>query len=786
MSSEQYSAIKNETAAWINYLSKIAVIATYTDNANISNKEYFKSILEGSDILMSLSASLNLKKIFPTPLHTKAIISNLFEESSELLIRRACDSTSQIRIAALKALIFDVGHLSFSNVSHILESVGSISVNETVYSGNIQSISRIQPPNKFFLTEALGATIAVLPTISDRVDIIKRELTLQDETRKLAALSSLQIVPIEELTNYILPLTRSDNFKIALEAAKALYLCGKSKVYLIILSILNDIKNPNNKALLLPLAAATEREEVWNIIKDSANSDNLKLITAALYSANSFPISIEEKADFYKSNMKHNDSNIACLAAAFAWQAGSIKAIKIIEKNLESNSKKSRIAAINALSYINIEKSIPYLIKIFEEEHNGDVIREVILCLRNILANNNEISLHSIDYLIPWLTRQIKSTDPFKRTQIAVLCGLLGKYSEDILLSSLSKEQHSYVLSAIIKALSKCNFDKTLVFTSYLNNSDPRVKSAAIEAMPINGNSACYFTQGLKDENPRVKATAIYKLFMLGQTDVISKANEMLNVPEPSFALAGCYALSQIMRVQPSILKENNPLSLAISSKARFNISSGAYEPLFLNSSSAPSLFAEMALTNGNRHRLIWLLEDYYRKNPESYAIRRMLASMLAIEGEYKKALELIDICLSENPASLADLLDAYRISVRLCEMKKATNYGNKLRKLYITLILACKHVCNTLSSKQSNIINKKLDELKEPSMNLYSIMIQLKIIEEDNQSALDLLTEIMLSRPFNSMITRKLASMLPETCGELKASLETYAASLPVTAIGV
>jgi len=48
------------------------------------------------------------------------------------------------------------------------------------------------------------------------------------------------------------------------------------------------------------------------------------------------------------------------------------------------------------------------------------------------------------------------------------------------------------------------------------------------------------------------------------------------------------------------------------------------------------------------------------------------------------------------------------------------------------------------------------------------------------------LLSELLLSRPFNSLVVRKLASMLPESFSDLRRSLEVYASSLPVTVIGI
>ena len=74
----------------------------------------------------------------------------------------------------------------------------------------------------------------------------------------------------------------------------------------------------------------------------------------------------------------------------------------------------------------------------------------------------------------------------------------------------------------------------------------------------------------------------------------------------------------------------------------------------------------------------------------------------------------------------------------------------------------------------------KQLHHLREPSMNLYNAMIQLKAMERDRETVLDLLAELLLARPTNGHIAKRLAHLLPESAGELKQALATYAASLP------
>jgi hypothetical protein len=66
--------------------------------------------------------------------------------------------------------------------------------------------------------------------------------------------------------------------------------------------------------------------------------------------------------------------------------------------------------------------------------------------------------------------------------------------------------------------------------------------------------------------------------------------------------------------------------------------------------------------------------------------------------------------------------------------------------------------------------------------MNLYNAMIQLKVLESENETVLDLMSELVLARPYNAVVVRKLSTMLPESFAELRQALSVYAASLPET----
>ena len=73
----------------------------------------------------------------------------------------------------------------------------------------------------------------------------------------------------------------------------------------------------------------------------------------------------------------------------------------------------------------------------------------------------------------------------------------------------------------------------------------------------------------------------------------------------------------------------------------------------------------------------------------------------------------------------------------------------------------------------------QRLNFLTEPSMNLYNAMIQLKIAEDDPDTVMYLMTELILARPFNINLVNKLAAMMPDKYSDMKQALVAYSNSI-------
>jgi tetratricopeptide (TPR) repeat protein len=288
-----------------------------------------------------------------------------------------------------------------------------------------------------------------------------------------------------------------------------------------------------------------------------------------------------------------------------------------------------------------------------------------------------------------------------------------------------------------------------------------------------------YLANGLKDPAPRVRAAAAHSLFLLGQLEVVPVLNRMLLVPSPVPVLSACHALGQLMRIHPPTLRPDHPLPLSLSRQARRVRLDHPEIPEALRFPELPRLLADLATAHGDLERIQWVLEHFAKMFPAEFAPRRMLAALLALREKPAGALSLLEICLNEHPSVLADLIDGYRLAMVLGDLPKADAFGEKAREIYKTLLKACLDLCQKVRGSGAQSLLEKLHQLSSPSMNLYSAMIQLKALEGDLPTLLDLLTELFLARPTNAAVLRRLASLLPAEAGELKTALTGYAETL-------
>ena len=665
---------------------RLEALSVISRNPLMDDCFYLQEMIESSHPNFAFLAFKGLSKLFNTPSSIKEIWRELFAETIDLLEKRAVSSSgsSQLRTSALKALAFSPG-LSFSEIDSVLKSIISSFSYESSFIFPEPSLRLLARENSFGLSEAFGLLLASMPVEEEEtIKILRRELDCQNPDRLIPALISLQLTPNSEMTDQLLWIARNGEKRVADEAVRALLACAGKKVCLVITSLLKEIRDGDRKAVLLSAAAATDREEIWRVLLAFARGNDSKLALTALLAIDGFTGADKKyKLALYSETVKRKEPELVALAALLAYKAGNINSIKLIKQLLDSGSEKHRFEAVKVLSEIPAEKAVPVILTHFDEETDENIIDQIFLTLRKLLPKLKKFEIIE-NILLPWLSRKLKSSDAFIRNQTAVLGGCLGPFSEEALLLALSEEKHPYVIASILSSLGHCGCNKLLLFTEFHDHKDARIRANTITALLNCGNDAAsYFYEALNDKSPRVRAAAAYNLFMLGQLKSAGILNSMLQVPEPLSVLSACFVFYNIFKIVLPSLEADHPLVLSVSRLALDVQRGKQIGPGLLNSPEALDLFYEMALARGERKKILWLLEEKHKRRPSSFVITRVLASMYILSGNESKALPLMEVCVRENPTDLADLLDTYRIVLKLGDLNRANDYGDKAKKLY-------------------------------------------------------------------------------------------------------
>lgn len=761
---------------------RLQALSTIAREPVDEDKTLFEEFLRNEDPKFAFLAHLGLEKLFPWTPAMKEVWRNLFVETLDLLEKRGSSSfaSAYLRGAVLKVMSF-VPELDYSVIERVLKSLDSALGYDSSFASPEALLPLLQTRGNLSIQESLGILLASMASNQESyINLLKSELNCQNSDRLLSALISLKLSPNHEFTDRLLFIARNGGKAVADEASRALLACGGKKVPLVMTSLLKEANDLERKLALLPVVASTDKEEVAPLLLSFAKDDNPKVALTALRAIDGFSeIQKKDKLALYAEKVKSQDPNLIALAALLAWRAGSIKSLKIFDQLLDSEDKNCRLAASYISGEIKAEKAVPMLISRFNEENDEKVISQIFLSLRRLLPSLK--NLHSVENLVlPWLNYILKSSDPFKRNQGAVLCGCLGPSSETVVFDALKKESHPYVLATLVSALGNCGCKKILLLSKYHDHNDQRVRANMLYAMANCGEEAIpYFFEAINDESPRVRAGAAYNLFILGQLEGIETLNSMLQVPEPLSILSASYAINNIFKIVPSALEADHPLTLALKRLAMERQKNIKIGPGLLNAPEVVEVFNEMALASGDRKKILWLIEERHKRRPSSFLLTRLLAAMYILNGDNEKAFPLMENCIRENSSDLADLLDAYRIVLKLGNLNRANEIGDKAKKLYKMLLDGCIELCRNIQGSGAALMLQRLNFLKEPSVNLYNAMIQLKVLEGDNETVMYLMTELILARPFNVELIKKLASLLPEEFAALKEALSNYANSL-------
>lgn len=757
-------------------------VSVLAQNAKGEHKELFEDLLFDNDVFVSFISYLALKKLFPLSETINKAWYEIFSESIEILVQRAVSSPLPIKLAALQTLAFAPESVSSNLIEKIHSGVYEISNLSDLYWREPPTIPLIQERKLLELSEGFALLLSTLPLGYERFDFLKKELQKNDINRVLPVLISLQINPLSELTDAIIPWLRFHDIRTSIEACRALFSCSGKKAYIILSSILKETTEPYKKAAIINLLANINKPEIWNTIVQHLRHSSPIVRRAAVGAISTFPEMKNEKANLLLPLLKDKDVTVRCEVAKALWNLGLLEGLKYLENLFIKGTSFERSLVAYTLAEFPPETSIPILIEAFGKEKQGDVIRQIILSLRTLLSKIAPSS-DLCDKLLPILKRHINSTDPFIRSQTAVLAGYLSYAAEDLLLSALEKPQHPHVIASIISSLGKIGYSRVLVLAKFQDHPDPRVRSNLMNSIASAGTAAIpYLTAALQDPAPRVASTAAYNLFLLGQTEVIGILNRMMLVQSQASVLAGIYGISKLLRHYPGILKSDHPIKLTLLRQARKKEQDSTIQlPEIIKAEEFYKLFEELSIAKGDPEKLEWIIQAYQNTYPNNLGIKRLLASIQIIQNKFKEALHNLEICINENPAILVDLLDCYKLSIKIGDLIRAEIYGQRINGIYQRILSACYEITSQIKGKGSEKILEKLHSLKEPSLNIYAVMIQLKALQEDKETALELLWELFLARPLNTVLGYKLLGLLPESFSKLAHSLEIYLSSLPI-----
>lgn len=768
----------NDSDSWV----RLQALSAISREPMPDDRIIFDEKLNDDDTIVAFLAHQGLSRLFPLPTITNEVWQTLFAETIELLEKRASSSlgSSQIRTAAVKALAFST-NLSISVIENVMKSLNSSFSYDSSLITPEPLLPLLERTNNFFLPESFGLLLSSMPIEQEStVNFLKNDIESKNPDRIIPALIALQINPSSEMTDQLVWISRNSEKRVADEAIRALLACGGKKVCLVITSLLKEARNPKRRIVVLPIAASTDREEIWPVLKGFALGKDINVAMTTLRAIDGYiPARKEDKLPLYSQISKRKEPNLMALSALLAWRAGSPNSIKLLKQLLDSDISAYRSAAVKILPEISTDKAISLILSHFDDEKDEDIINQMFLNLRYLFPKTKNTKLVELK-ILPWLRKFINSSENFIRNQTAVLCGCLGPCSEEIVLEALPKEPHPYVIASLLSALGKCGCNKLLLYTKYHDNFDARIRANMISAISNCGNEAIsYLYDALDDTSPRVRAEAAYNLFNLGQLDAIKVLNDMLQIPEPISVLSACHSIYKIFKNPFQTLEPDHPLSLAIERKKLEFQRDNKFGPGLLNTPEAFELFNEMATMAGDFKKILWLFEEKHKRKSSSVIVTRLLASMYLANNNNVDALPLLEICINENQTNLADMLDAYRTVIKLGYSNKASIINDKLNKLYKMLFDGCVDICKNIKGATATSIHQHLKFLKEPSMNLYNTMIQLKVLENDTDTVMYLMTELILSKPFNTNLINKLANIMPENYSKLKRALLNYSKSI-------
>ncbi len=644
-----------------------------------------------------------------------------------------------------------------------------------------------QPPLPWIFADAplseaqlLGLLLTRLSE-GERIRIVSDELHDGNAPRRLlAVLTSLAWAPIrgDHWTSSLVPLLRHARGDVAAAAARAATAGGDQRLELLYVSLLREGGDIQRQEALLAGLATLAGPRAVEPLSQALTSPSAALRLMACRCLGRAPAAPTAVAQALEPCLRDTDPRIQAAAAANLWTMGSLSALPLLLKLLEDPATEARVAAATALSSLPSNLAVPALLGRLARERTGDGLRALVLSLRRLLKATT-LPTDERERVLTHLVRLAETPSVSVQVQAFHLAGLLGTVAEDWLLSALRNNGPAPVVATQIAALAgAARASRLLLVTRFANHADCRVRANLMAMLAREGLAATpYLAQGLADPSPRVRATAATSLWHLGQLDVLGLLTRMLAAPNLPEISAGVHALNGIFRHPPWPNDAQSPLVMGLRRMQPRPASATANLPEILGDPGIVELLLRLAAARGDER--IEFLRQAMAANPAQYAPRRMLAHALQMRGEAGRALTLLEDCRTSHPDIFADQLERYRLALLTGDVGLADMHGQMVRNTYQQLLAACAEDANRLGGPGGAALQTRLHRLRQPSLNLYSVMVQLKVAQGDDFTALTLLAELFFSRPDNRPVIDQLLQRLPPSATDLHQALTTFARAI-------
>ncbi len=263
-------------------------------------------------------------------------------------------------------------------------------------------------------------------------------------------------------------------------------------------------------------------------------------------------ISERELVEALTPLLEDENNRVVGNAVVALWNTSArTRALQVATAEVSHSDKWHRASIAYALGEIDTEESVELLFKLLKDD-DEDVRRNAVEAVRK-LTNPDAVAR-----LVEFVNDDDDRVKLYAIEQIGK--ARLESYN-DILLLVLETTENPEIIASTLLALGRMKLEENIPTISYyLNDTDPRVRANAIEALvEINDAKVTTLIQmNLNDANSRVQANAIIGLWRFGELHTAGRLQAMLRHPSDDFKASGAYALGEVsgsVRLEQNLIR---------------------------------------------------------------------------------------------------------------------------------------------------------------------------------------------------------------------------------------